>query len=100
MPGLGGRTTPGSKPKTFEEARKAMRRGFAGRGLAASEGRGTPVASGPRDRRTTDRDEETFESSMVGGHELFEPDKVNPDVVKAPEQTGPVKKAGPALGAG
>ncbi|QHC00877.1 hypothetical protein EK0264_11665 [Epidermidibacterium keratini] len=93
--GRGAEKSSGAASRNIEAARRALRGSVSGR-PAVSAANAPAQAPRPQRRRN---DERTPAASMVGDHELFEAEDERPDVLRAKESAGPVKKAGPALGA-
>ncbi|QHC00879.1 hypothetical protein EK0264_11675 [Epidermidibacterium keratini] len=66
-------------------------------GRPAGSAANAPAAVPRPNRRRNDEQKPVV--SMVGDHELFEAEDERPDVLRAKESAGPLKQAGPALGA-
>jgi len=104
--GLGGRTaTRPDRGETLKSARAALRRSLGGRPAEPADFDNPRHSLSKEEQRRLDRrrrDEEAAApyGGIVGGYELFDLDDERRGVLEPAKQSGPVKRSGPALGAG
>ncbi|PRZ41770.1 hypothetical protein CLV47_108129 [Antricoccus suffuscus] len=105
--GLGGRAAPRlSRAETLKSARAALRRSLGGRPAEPADlnaPRGSQMSKEEKrkmDMRRRDEEAAAPYGGIVGDHELFDIREEGRGVLEPAAQSGPVKRSGPALGAG